>query len=54
MTSQQEIEMNTNENILNNTQDDVIVLGVASVETQGPGNFGEVIGGPDTLGISED
>jgi len=53
MTQPQETEMDTNENI-RNTQDDVIVLGVASVETQGPGNFGELIGGPDTLGISED
>lgn len=54
MTQPQETEMNTNENIRSNAQDDVIELGVASVETQGPGNFGEVIGGPDTLGISED
>jgi hypothetical protein len=46
--------MNTNENIRTNAQDDVIELGVASVETQGPVGFGEVIGGPDALGISED
>jgi hypothetical protein len=46
--------MNTNENIRSDTSEDVIVLGVASIETQGDGNFGEVIGGPDALGISED
>lgn len=43
-----------NENMLTNASDDVIVLGVASTETQGAGNFGEVIGGPTTLGISEE
>jgi hypothetical protein len=46
--------METNENICNDTTEDVIVLGVASIETKGAGSFGEVIGGPDTLGISED
>lgn len=46
--------MNTNENIRSNPQEDVIELGVASVETQGLVGTGEPIGGPASLGISED
>ena len=47
--------MNTNENIRNDTPEDVIELGVASVETQGPSKMGEANGsGPTLLGISED
>ena len=54
MTQTQETEMDTNENI-RNTQEDVIVLGVASVETQGGPATGEGIGsGPLLPGISED
>jgi len=46
--------MDTNENI-RNMQDDVIELGVASIETQGPASFGEPNGGgPINTGISED
>ena len=33
--------MNTNENIRNDASEDVIELGVASVETQGPAKMGE-------------
>jgi hypothetical protein len=39
MTQTQETEMNTNENIRNDATEDVIVLGVASMETQGGGLF---------------
>ncbi|MGH8158494.1 MAG: benenodin family lasso peptide [Rhodanobacter sp.] len=47
--------MNTNENIRTNTPEDVIVLGVASVETQGGPANGEGIGaGPVTPGIADD
>ena len=54
MTQPQETEMNTNENIRNNAQDDVIELGVASVETKGVRGSGEAtgIGQPMTPGIS--
>ncbi|TPG48857.1 benenodin family lasso peptide [Rhodanobacter glycinis] len=45
--------MNTNENIRNDTPDDVIVLGVASVETKGGTGQSEANGFPVT-GISED
>jgi hypothetical protein len=45
--------MNTNEN--NDASEDVIELGVASVETKGPSKMGEANGsGPTLLGISED
>ena len=45
--------MDTNENTRNDMPEEVIVLGVASIETQGgPGNE-EAIGGTDTVGISE-
>lgn len=48
--------MNTNENIRNDTPEDVIVLGVASVETKGDGIRGEVpgTGAPMIPGISEE
>jgi hypothetical protein len=46
--------MKTNENIRTNAQDDVIELGVASVETQGSGApLNETIGRQHELGISE-
>ena len=45
--------MGTNENI-RNKQDDVIELGVASVETQGPGGIIEPTGLDVMPGISED
>lgn len=46
--------MNTNENIRTNLQEDVIELGVASVETKGGPLAGEEIGGINFLGISEE
>ncbi|HUW52964.1 MAG TPA: benenodin family lasso peptide [Rhodanobacter sp.] len=46
--------MNTNENIRTDTQEDVIELGVASVETQGPGGTIEPVGLDVLPGISED
>jgi hypothetical protein len=46
--------MNTNENIRTNAPEDVIVLGVASVETQGGPLMNEVIGGFTATGISQD
>jgi hypothetical protein len=47
--------MNTNENIRNDTPEDVIELGVASVATQGPSAIGETNGsGPVIPGISEE
>jgi len=54
MTQPQEIEMNTNENIRTYAQNDVIELGVASVETQGPGGIIEPTGLDVMPGISED
>lgn len=46
--------MKTNENIRNETPEDVIELGVASIETKG-GTFNtEGLGGQPILGISED
>ncbi len=42
--------MNTNKNIRSNTQEDVIVLGVASTETKGGPLAGEEIGGKNVLG----
>ncbi|SFK49929.1 hypothetical protein SAMN05192579_103211 [Rhodanobacter glycinis] len=53
MTQTQEIKMDTNENIRSNAQDEVIELGVASVETKGPGGFIENFGGSPLGGISE-
>lgn len=38
--------MDTNENICSNTQDDVIELGIASVETKGGSGPIEPSGGP--------
>jgi len=46
--------MNTNENIRNNTPEDVVELGVASVETQGPGGVIEPTGLNVMPGISEE
>jgi hypothetical protein len=48
--------MNTNENIRNDTSEDVIVLGVASVETKGQGGNVEPTGPglPIIPGISEE
>jgi len=48
--------MNTNENIRNDTLEDVIELGVASVETKGDGQIGELPGpgGPMIPGISKE
>ncbi|WP_139350713.1 benenodin family lasso peptide [Rhodanobacter sp. C01] len=45
--------MNTNENIRTNTQDDVIELGVASIETKGNGGFIEALGDDPLAGISD-
>ncbi len=51
MTQPQETEMDTNENIRSNAQDDVIELGIASVETRGPGVGIELAGpGQQTFG----
>ena len=44
MTRAKEIEMNPNENIRNDTSEDVIVLGVASIETKGQGGNTEPAG----------
>lgn len=48
--------MKTNENIRNDTPEDVIVLGVASIETKGLFGTGEPmgIGAPVLPGISEE
>lgn len=47
--------MNTNENIRNDTSEDVIVLGVASTETQGGGPFiGEPFGDLNGTGITDE
>lgn len=47
-------EMNTNENTRTNAPDDIIVLGVASVETKGGGMpGGEELGENVLPGISE-
>lgn len=56
MTLPQETEMNTNENIRNDTTEGVIVLGVASIETKGVPGSGEVAGPgmPIIPGISEE
>lgn len=51
MTQPKETEMNTNENI-RNTQDDVIELGVASVETLGADTGFEAVGKIPEMGIS--
>lgn len=54
MTQPKETEMDTNDNARTNAPEDVIVLGVASVETKGGPLAGEEIGGPNVLGISEE
>lgn len=46
--------MNTNENTRNNANEDVVVLGSASMETHGGPFAGEEIGGVNPLGISDD
>jgi len=46
--------MNTNENSRDNMSEDVIELGVASIETQGGSENGEPFGKTAGLGISED
>lgn len=46
--------MDTNENTRNNMPDDIIELGVASVETLGPGGIIEPTGLDVMPGISED
>ena len=46
--------MKTNENICNNVPEEVIVLGVASIETQGGTNIGEGNGLAISPGISEE
>lgn len=47
--------MNTNESTISQAQnDDIIVLGVASIETKGPPGAGEPIGLAVGLGISEE
>jgi hypothetical protein len=47
--------MDANENIRQDTPDDVIVLGVASIETRGGPNNSEPFGGGTAApGISED
>lgn len=45
--------MKTNEKICNDTSEDVIVLGVASVETKGNGGFIEALGDDPLAGISD-
>lgn len=45
--------MDTNENTRNDLSEDVIVLGVASVETQGLGEGIESFGGEPLGGISD-
>jgi len=48
--------MNTNENIRNDTPEEIIELGVASIETKGGIGKSEVtgLGGPMIPGISEE
>jgi hypothetical protein len=47
--------MKTNENIRNDTSEDVIVLGVASTETQGGGRYlGEPFGELNGDGITDE
>lgn len=48
--------MNTNENTRNDTSEDVIELGIASIETKGSGGQGELPGpgAPVIPGISEE
>lgn len=47
--------MNTNENIQTNASEDIIVLGIASAETQGGGPFiGEPFGDLNGTGITDE
>lgn len=47
--------MNTNEDIRTNPQEDIIELGVASIETQGGGVIAtEILGEQPAAGISEE
>lgn len=46
--------MKTNDNIPADARDDVIELGVASVETKGPLNREEFVGGTIMAGISDE
>lgn len=46
--------MNTNENIRNETSEEVIELGVVSTDTKGGPLTGEDIGGPHASGIAEE
>lgn len=46
--------MNTHEDIRSNASEEVIELGVASVDTQGGLGNDEAIGGTQVMGISED
>ena len=45
--------MNTNESIRTNAPEDVIELGVASIETKGNGGFIEALGDDPLSGISD-
>ena len=54
MTQPQEIEMDTNETTRNDTSEEIIELGVASVETQGIGEpVDEMFGRLTEAGISQ-
>lgn len=54
MTHPKETEMDSNENIRSNTQEEVIVLGIASVETKGnPPVSNESTGFATMPGITE-
>lgn len=46
--------MDANENNRSNVLEEIIVLGVASVETQGGGAVGEPNGDPMSSGIAEE
>lgn len=46
--------MNTNENTRTNAPEDIIVLGVASVETKGDLNRQESVGGSIPMGLVDD
>lgn len=46
--------MDTNQNTRTEASEDVIVLGVASVETRGTGAMNEPVGGQPRPGISEE
>lgn len=46
--------MNTNQTLQTSNEDDLTVLGIASVDTQGAPLVGEDIGGPNIPGIAEE